>query len=409
MIFESECMSKPSSELVLSARERRAVELIGRARELIPMLDRAGERVESSRRVPDDVLDALHDASLFRLLIPRSLGGEEVEPATYFQVLEAIAQGDASVAWCVGQASGVSIAAAYLKPEVASAVFSDRRAVAASGPNNPKATAVVCDGGYRVSGDWTFASGSKHSTWLCGHSTICEPDGRPRVGPDGEPLDLLTVLFPKSSAVVTDVWDVMGLQGTASDNYSTRDLFVPADFSFTRESDKDRKEQGPLYRFNIFNLFGLGFSAVALGVASRALDEFIKLATKKTASGKTSPLSDNNVIQSQVGLSDMRLRSSRTHVIDVYQTVYRAAERRERFDQATRVALRTATCHAIHQAREVMNFVYHAAGATAIFTSNPFERRFRDLHTLTQQGQAAFSNFESHGKILMGLTSKDWL
>jgi acyl-CoA dehydrogenase-like protein len=98
------------------------------------------------------------------------------------------------------------------------------------------------------------------------------------------------------------------------------------------------------------------------------------------------------------------LQSSRTHVIDSYRRLYAAAAQGTRFTQAMRVANRTVTCYAIHQAREVVNFVYHAAGATAVFKSNPFERRFRDLHTLTQQGQAAFSNFEALGQTLMGTT-----
>ena len=385
-------------------REQRAAELIGRARELIPLLDRAGDRIERARCIPDDVLDALHDARLFRLLIPRSCDGEEIEPATHFQVLEQIAQGDGSVAWCIGQASGVSMAAAYLKPEVARTVFGDARAVAASGPNNYTATAVACDGGYRVSGDWVFASGSAHSSWLCGHATIYEPDGQRRLGPDGKPLDLVTMLFPKSSATVTDVWDVIGLQGTSTNNFSTKDLFVPADFAFMRETDADRREPGPLYQFSIFNMFGLGFSATALGIARRTLDDFIKLAITKKPYAATALLCDNNVIQSQVGLSEMRLQSSRTHVIDTYRKLYAAAAQGTRFTQAMRVANRTVTCYAIHQAREVVNFVYHAAGATAVFKSNPFERRFRDLHTLTQQGQAAFSNFEALGQSLLGRT-----
>jgi alkylation response protein AidB-like acyl-CoA dehydrogenase len=322
-----------------------------------------------------------------------------------FQVVEAIAQGDASVAWCIGQASGVSMASAYVKPEVARAVFGDRHAVAASGPNNAKATAVACDGGYRVTGEWAFASGSKHSAWLCGHSPTYEPDGRPRVGTDGKPLDQLTVLFPKSSAEMTDVWHVMGLKGTGSDSYSVKDLFVPADYSFTRESDADRMEQGPLYRFSIFNMFGVGFSGVALGIARRALDDFIKLAVAKRPYAATALLCENNVIQSQIGLSEARLQSSRTYVIETFRKLYDAAARGARFTQEMRTANRTATCYAIHQAREVVNFVYHAAGATAIFESNPFERRFRDLHTVTQQGQAAFSNFEALGQTLLGHTS----
>jgi alkylation response protein AidB-like acyl-CoA dehydrogenase len=387
-----------------SEREQRALELIGRARELVPLLDRAGDRIERERRIPDDVLDALHEARLFRLLIPRSLDGEEIEPATHFQVLETLAQGDASVAWCVGQASGVSMAAAYLKPDVAQTVFGDARAVTASGPNNYKSTAVACDGGYRVSGDWTFASGSTHSAWLCGHATVYEADGRRRAGADGKPLDLVTMLLPKSDVVITDVWDSMGLRGTSTNNFSAKDVFVPADFSFMRESDACRREPGPLYKFSIFNMFGVGFSATALGIARRALDEFIKLAVTKKPYAATTILADNNVIQSQVGLSEARLQSSRSHVIETYRRLYRAAAEGSRFTPEMRIANRGATTYAIHQAREVMNFVYHAAGATAVFKSNPFERRFRDLHTLTQQGQAAFANFEALGQALMGRT-----
>ena len=212
------------------------------------------------------------------------------------------------------------------------------------------------------------------------------------------------MLFPKSSATMIDVWNVMGLNGTGSDSYSVKDLFVPADFSFTRESDTERREAGPLYRFSMFNMFGVGFSGVALGIARRALDDFIKLALTKKPYGATMLLCDNNTVQSQVGLSEARLQSSRSYVIETYRQLYQAVAQGLRFTPEMRIANRAVTCYAIQQAREVMNFVYHAAGATAIFESNPFERRFRDLHTVTQQGQGQFSNFENLGATLMGRT-----
>lgn len=395
-------LNRLAQEPSAAEREQRATELIGRARELIPLIERAGERIERERRIPDDVLDALHDARLFRLLIPRSCDGEEVEPATLFQVIEQIAQADASVGWCLGQASGVSVTAAYVEPEVAETILGDKRAVLACGPHTPKPQAVACEGGYRVTGDWGFASGSRHSAWLLGHSTVCEPDGTLRLGPDGKPVEQRSMIFPKSSATMMDDWNVMGLKGTGSVSYSVNDLFVPADFSFTRESDQDRRETGPLYRFSMFNLFGVGFSGVALGIARRVLDDFIKLALVKKPFGKTELLCDNNTIQSQVGLSEARIASSRAYVLDTFRSHYRAVEQGLRFTPQMRIANRIVTCYAIQQAREVMNFVYHAAGATAIFESNPFERRFRDLNTVTQQGQGAFSNFESLGQTLMG-------
>jgi len=196
----------------------------------------------------------------------------------------------------------------------------------------------------------------------------------------------------------------MGLKGTGSDSYSVKDLFVPSDYSFTREADADRREQGPLYRFSIFNMFGLGFAGVALGLARRALDEFIKLAVTKKPFAATTRLCDNNAIQSQVGLSEVRLQSSRTHVIETFRKLYCAAAEGAHFTQEMRIANRAATCYAIHQAREVINFVHYAAGANSIFESNPFERRFRDLNTMTQQAQAAFANFEALGQTLMGQT-----
>jgi alkylation response protein AidB-like acyl-CoA dehydrogenase len=180
------------------------------------------------------------------------------------------------------------------------------------------------------------------------------------------------------------------------------DVFVPEDFSYTRESDVDRREAGPLYRFSMFNMFGVGFSGTALGIARRALDDFIKLAMEKKPYAATTVLSNNNQIQSQVGLSEARLQSSRTYVLETYKRLYGAVAQGLRFTPEMRIANRIVTCYAIQQAREVMNFVYHAAGATAIFENNPFERRFRDLNTVTQQGQGAFANFESLGQTLMG-------
>jgi len=379
-----------------------AATLLERARQLQPLIEGAADRIEKEREIPAGVLAALHDSRLFRMLIPRSCDGEELEPAAFFEVMEAIATADASVAWCIGQGSGVSMAAAYLKPEVAHEIFGAPDAVVASGPPDRNSKAIVVDGGYRVTGTWTFASGSRHAQWLGGHSTVCERDGSPRLDADGEPLEQRTMLFPKSSATMTDVWQVIGLKGTGSDNYSVKDLFVPADYTFTRELAADRRESGPLYRFSIFNMFGVAFSAVALGIARKVLDDFIKLAKEKVPFTSTALLRDNGQIQSQVGLSEARLQASRTYVLETFRTLYAQVAAGGSLTHEQRINNRIVTTYAIQQAREVVNFAYHAGGATAIFESNPFERRFRDLHTVTQQGQGHYSNFEALGQTLLG-------
>jgi indole-3-acetate monooxygenase len=152
---------------------RRGAELVEAARSLAPTIAAATGRIEKEREIPADLIEAMHAACLFRMLIPASIGGEEVEPATFFHVMEAVAGADASLAWCLGQNSGVSMAAAYLDPKVAREMFGDARAAVATGAPSAGAKAIITDGGYRVTGHWKFASGSRHSQWLGGHATIC--------------------------------------------------------------------------------------------------------------------------------------------------------------------------------------------------------------------------------------------
>ena len=307
----------------------------GRARSsgraaLVPLIEAAADRIERDREVPADVLDALHEARLFRMLIPRSLrrrGGRARD----------LLPGDGGHRHGATPASpGASarIPASRWRrpissPTVARELFGDPRAAVATGAPSAAAKAIVVDGGYRVTGHWRFASGSRHSQWLGGHSTVCEPDGSPRLGPNGKPLEQRTMLFPKSHATMIDIWQVMGLRGTGSDDYAVKDLFVPEAYSFTRESDADRRETGPLYRFSIFNMFGMGFCAVALGIARTVLDDFIALAKVKKAHSSGKLLADNNLIQTQVGLSEARLGAARAYVLDSYAQLYEQALRGE--------------------------------------------------------------------------------
>ena len=396
-------LNRVSTALDDADKARRGDELVQAARSLFPLITGSIGRVEQDREIPADVLAAMHEARLFRTLIPASIDGEEVEPGTFFQVIEAIAMADASVAWCLCQNSGVSMAAAYLDPKIARELFGPANAAVATGAPSPHAKAVVTEGGYRVSGHWHFASGSRHSQWIGGHSTICEPDGSPRLGPNGKPLEQRTMFFPKAKAKITDTWQVIGLRGTGSDDYEVTDLFVPEAYSFTRESDADRRETGPLYKFSIFNLFGIGFCGVALGIARTVLTDFIAVARSKKAHSSGKLLAENNFVQTEVGRAQAKLGAARAYVLDGYAQLYEQALRGEKVSSAQRYASRGMTCFAIQQAREVVDFAYHAAGAGAIFDKNPFERRFRDLHTVTQQSQAHAENFEALGQSLMGI------
>lgn len=377
-------------------------EYLERVRALAPELAAAGEHIERERRIPDALLSAMIDADLYRLLLPRSLGGAEVHPLTFMRVVEALASIEASPAWNVCQNAVCAMVGAYLPPHVARDVFGDKRAILAWGPPDGTARAVASDGGYRVSGSWSFASGMRHATWLGAYCPIHEADGTPRRTPEGNAVTRV-MLIPAAKTTITDIWHVMGLRGTASDQFAVQDVFVPREYSVVRDEVTENRESGLLYRFTTRNMYASGFASIALGVARPMLEAFVRLATEKTPRGYKNRLRENNATQADVGLAEAKLRSARTYLAHTIADLCGQLEDVKKISIAQRMEIRLATTYAIHQAKEVCDFAYEAAGATAIFASNPFERRFRDLHTITQQMQGRKSHFQTVGQFLLGM------
>ena len=387
---------------------RASTDHVATARALVPLLESAGPQIDATNELPSEIVDAMHAAGMFRLLLPRSIGGAEIDPVTYVQCVEAIASGDGATAWCMNQGSGCSMSAAYMEPAWAAHVFADRRAVLAWG-QGPGAKAIRTEGGWRVTGVWTFASGSRHSTWLGGHCPTFESDGTPIKRQDGRPWDA-TMLFRREDAVITDTWDVMGLRGTGSDTYAVTDMFIPAQLSLTRDMESERRHPSLLYRFSTMNIYAAGFAAVAMGLAQGTLDAFIKLAREKTPALTQSTLSSSQVVQYQLAYNKAKLNAARLQVLKALADAQEALTTATALTLEHRAAIRVASTFAIHQSREVVDFAYHEAGATAIFKSNPFERRFRDVHTVCQQVQGRSSHFETVGQYYLGVPfSERWL
>jgi indole-3-acetate monooxygenase len=376
-------------------------EYVGRVRDLGPMIAAAGAEIERDRELPEQIVEGLAESGLFRLLLPRSLGGAELPPFAYVPVIEEVAKYDASVAWCLGQACGCTMTAAYLAPEVAREIFGGSRGIVAWGPPGP-AEARMAPGGYRLTGTWSFASGSHHATWLGAHVAVFAGDGTPRLRPDGNPV-FRTLLFPKARAAMTDIWHVIGLRGTGSDSYTVTDLFVPEHHAVERSAEVKPREPGLLYAFSSSNVYSAGFAGVALGIARAVLDAFVELARDKIPRGAQRTLRDNNVIQAQVAQSEARIGAARAFLLGALDDIWRAAARTGRLSLDHNATIRLASTWAIHQARETADTLYHAAGATAIFEENPFERRFRDIHAVVQQYQGRQAHFETVGQVLLGL------
>jgi alkylation response protein AidB-like acyl-CoA dehydrogenase len=340
------------------------------------------------------------ERGFFRMLLPRSLGGAELLPARYVPIVEEIAKADASAAWCLNQGAGCSMTAAYLEPDAAREIFGGPRDILAWGPGPGKARIVK--GGYRVTANWSFASGSHNATWLGCHVPIYDESGAQLLHPDGSPV-IRSVLFPKSNAEMTDIWHVIGLCGTGSDKYSVTDLFVPERHVAARDDISTRREDGLLYRFSSLQLYASGFAGVAMGIARGTLDAFVELARDKVPFRGKRSLRDNNVVQSQVAQAEARLRSARVFLLGSLEDITAEVERVGRITLDQRMTIRLASTFAIHQSLAVVDTAYHAAGSTAIFEENPFERRFRDIHTVSQQLQGRQEHFETVGQYLLGL------
>ena len=373
---------------------------VARARGLVPVLRAAAARIDGERKLPDDVVEAMHDARMFRLLIPRAFGGAELDPVVYVQCVEQIASGDASAAWCMNQGSGCSMTAAYLAPEVSREIFGDRRDVLAWG-QGPGARAVRTEGGWLVTGTWSFVSGLHNATWFGLHAPCFDADGTPQRHPDGRPWER-TMLIPRELARVTVDWHVLGLRGTGSDQFTVENLFVDDAHSVTRESADERRETGMLYRFASMQLYAAGFASVGLGVSRAALDAFIALAKAKTPSMASQALHENVAVQSIVGHADARWKAARAGLHKALELAQASVQATGVLDVEHRIAIRQAATFAIHEARDVVHTVYHEAGATAIFDSHPFERRLRDMNAVSQQTQGRRSHFETVGHYLMG-------
>lgn len=383
--------------------------VVARAEAVRSAVAAAADEIEERRRLPTALLDKLHEAELFRLLLPRSANGIETDPVTFFHVIETIAQADASTAWCLSQAGGCAMSAAYLDVPVAQSIFGkDPRAVLAWGPG-PRVKAIECEGGYRVTGVWAFASGGRHATWLGAHCPIFKEDGSPRLDENGQQAER-TMLVRTEDVEWTDIWNTVGLRGTASDQFALKEFFVRADHSITREFERECRENGPLYRMGNGTCYQVGFAGVACGIARGALDCFLDLAMNKIPRGNKSPIRDNAVVQAGLAQAEVNLRAARAYLLQSMAEIWKHLCAGSTITVEQRMTVRMASTHAIHRGREAVDFAYNAAGATAIFGTHPLERRFRDIHTVTQQLQGRASHFETVGAWMLGVeTDLTWV
>jgi alkylation response protein AidB-like acyl-CoA dehydrogenase len=379
---------------------------LARAREIAPKIRAVAEVIEAERELPRDLFEAIADAGLFHLLLPRSLGCPEQDLPTYVEVIEELGRADASTAWIVNQCSVFATFAARIPREVAKAVWIDTpRAIVANSPL-PTATAIVVPRGFRVTGRQGFSTGCRHAAWLAAHAQVVE-NGQPRRRGDGE-VETRWLLVPAAEATLLDTWQVRGMRGTGTHHFAVDDVFVPADRGVSSALATNAfVERGPLYQIPPTLLFGAGDAAVALGVARTGLDIFLELASGKTARSQKGTLREQVLVQADVGLAESRIRAGRALLMETVREVWAAVSATGIITLDQRAALRIAVTHPIRLATEVIDALYNAAGATAIYESHPLQRQFQDIHVITQHLQGRLAHYALIGRQRLGLPVDD--
>jgi alkylation response protein AidB-like acyl-CoA dehydrogenase len=368
------------------------------ARKLAPMVRSYADQVEAERELPRPLFEALADAGMFHLAVPRVLGGAEIDLPTYVQVIEEIGKADASTGWCINQGAIYATYAARMPRDVARKIFIDPpRAVVANTPA-PTAQVSVVPGGYRVTGRQGFSTGCRHATWVAAHGTPVE-NGQPRLE-DGQP-EMRYLFVPVSEAELLDTWRVRGMRGTGTHHFAVHDVFVP-DWRTVLSATAPLLEDGPLYRIPRTLLFASGDAAVALGLARTCLTTFLDLAGSKTPRAMPGLLREQSMVQVNVGQCEAWIRTARAFLTEAVGEAWAASTANE-LTLDRRADLRLATTHAIRQAAQVIDTIYNAAGATAAYEDNLLQRHFQDIHVITQHLQGRLAHYELVGRHWLGL------
>jgi indole-3-acetate monooxygenase len=370
------------------------------ARTLFPRVRALSDAAERGRRLPPELVEAFARAGLFRLCVPRALGGAEADVVTLITAIEEIARADGSAGWCVMIGATTGLLGGYLPDAAAREVYGADADVVTGGVLAPRGRAVPVEGGYRATGRWQFASGCQHCAWLVG-GCLVDGGGAPRRLPGGVP-EPLTLMFRIADVEIIDTWTVSGLCGTGSHDMAVREAFVPAERAIWLVTERPR-ERGPLYKFPLFGLLAVSIAGVALGIARTAIDELIELAGGKQPTGSQRRLAERGVVQAQVAQAEGMLRGGRAFLLDAVETAWDTAATRGELGVRDRALLRLAATHATTSAAQAVDLMYNAGGGTSIYATSRLQRCFRDVHAATQHIMVAPGTHEVVGRLLLGL------
>jgi alkylation response protein AidB-like acyl-CoA dehydrogenase len=358
---------------------------------LEPLVRAAADQADVTRGFPHEVIAAMAEARIFREMVPRAAGGDELDPLTVLNVVEAVSRMDGSAGWLAMIGSGAGFLTGYLDTYVARTMFGDPMACLCGNFGAATARAVREPGGYRVAGRWPFVSGCEHSTWLGGNALVFVDGDTQEVNPDGTPRTRI-MLFPREAARVVDTWSATGLRATGSHDVAVSDLFVPEEHSLWWSDGP--KQPGPLYpvRFMLVT-----HAAHALGIARAALDSLMELAERKRPTRGTGVLREQPQLQHNLAQAEALVQSARALMWDSTAEAWDLLCAGRPVGLRRRALLRLAMTHAVQSAAQAVDLAWAAAGSSPVYTSSPLERCFRDIHVATQHAAVGVFSYQSIG------------
>jgi alkylation response protein AidB-like acyl-CoA dehydrogenase len=377
-----------------------AEDLLAAVRRLGPLIRDHAAEAERARRLSPLVMQALAEAGLFRLLLPRSLGGLEIDPVTCSGIVEEVARYDSAAGWVLQAGNEGAWWAARLPEEGSSEIYGNNPSAIMSAAFHPPQQATETTGGYRITARAPLASNIHDAEWLFLTALIME-DGRPRMT-NGVP-EVLGVVLRASEVTIVETWDSLGMRATDSNDVLVENVFVPATrtFRLAPEYEPTRHFRGPLYRFPASGVAIFVVAPVPLAVARNAIGEVRELAQRKTAFGFTKPLRERAVVQATLARAEAMLRAARLLYYDTFREAWERTLAGERSTLEQKADLLLAGSYAATTAAGVVDMMHRIAGTTGIYTKNPLERYFRDAQTLRHHGFVSENRFEAVGQVYL--------
>ena len=352
---------------------------------------------EADRQLSEAVYQAMYDAGLYGMLAPKAYGGLELHPSDCLRVWEAVARIDAAAAWNLVMDQAIAAYSAWLPPKGIADLFANGIPTIA-GALHPPAKAVRVDGGWRITGQVPFASGCHHTQWL-----VMPAQEEGADAPFG-------VFFPRQSATILDTWHTLGMRGTGSADIAVTDLYVPEHHTVPVAPLRNPSPgfEGPLYR--MWPWCGIaGEGTVSVGVAATAVDTAVHLCKTKTPAYQGTALRDQQLAHFLMGKARARVEASRDTVNRAAEFAYEDVERNGALlSREAKIRLQLTVSFAAEACAEAVRFVNDVVGTSSIRIGQPFERHFRDTHTLLQHSDKSSPRYASAGRLMFGLEN-DWV